>query len=199
MSGSLHLCIDTSPFERVSADLAVATFFSDERPLRGAAGRADWRLCGMVSELIASGRMRGAKGEAVLVPAFGRLAADSVLLLGLGRRSNFRAALSQEIATAALRRGYLLGTRSLVVAPPAASEGFASQARMFLRGAVAAVEEVDAPLRVSLALSPAEYVSGMRELERILEAEPAPCVHLETAPQPVARGRVPTGLGVAAR
>ena len=59
MSGSLRLCVDTSPFERVPADLAVAGFFSDERPLRGAAGRADWRLCGTISELLVSGRMRG--------------------------------------------------------------------------------------------------------------------------------------------
>jgi hypothetical protein len=199
VNGSLHLCIDTSPFERVPADLAVASFFSDERPLRGAAGRADWRLCGMVSELIASGRMRGSRGEAALVPAFGRLAADSVLLLGLGRRSSFRAAWTQEITTAALRRGLLLGARSLALAPPANSEGFAAQAKLFLRGAVAAVEEADASLRVILALSSAESVSGLRELERVLEAEPAPRVHLETAPQLAARGPVPTGLGAGAR
>ena len=199
MSGSLHLCVDTSSFERVPADLAVVGFFSDERPLRGAAGRADWRLCGLVSELIASGRLRGKKGEAALVPAFGRLAAESVLLLGLGRRSSFGTARAQEASAAALRRAILLGARSLALAPATAGEGFPSQADAFLRGAVLAVQEADADIRVSLALTAAEATPGLRALERALEAAPDLEVQLESPTEAGVTTRSPAGFPLGSR
>ena len=69
MTARLELRVDDVPFERAKAELAIAGFFLDERPLRGAAGRADWRLCGAASELLASKRLRGRVGEAVLIPA----------------------------------------------------------------------------------------------------------------------------------
>ena len=108
MSVSIELCVETTPFERIEADLAVAGFFLDERPLRGAAGRADWRLCGVVTELVESGRLRGKVGEATLVPSMGRLAADRVLLLGLGRRSSFRVGRARDTSHAAVERGLAL-------------------------------------------------------------------------------------------
>src|SRR5438874_9265009 len=46
----------------------VLPFFSDERPLRGAAGLCDWRLCGRLSRLLASGRVQGQWGETTLYP-----------------------------------------------------------------------------------------------------------------------------------
>jgi hypothetical protein len=202
VSGSLHLRVDTSPFERVPGDLAVVGFFSDERPLRGAAGRADWRLCGQVSELLASGRMRGKKGEAALVPAFGRLAVESVLLLGLGRRSSFRTARAQETSAAALRRAIGLGARSIALAPPSGVEGFPALADAFVRGAVQAVEEAAADIRVNLALSGAEAASALRALQRVLEAEPGFGVRLESSPgrdTPVNPAASPAGLTTGGR
>ena len=199
MSGSLHLCVDTSPFERVPADLAVVGFFSDERPLRGAAGRADWRLCGTISELLVSGRMRGKKGEAALVPAFGRLAVESVLVLGLGRRSSFRRARAQEASAAAVRRAILLGARSVALAPATGSEGFPSQADAFLRGALLAVDEAVAHIRLRLALFAAEVSPGLRALERVLEEEPDLEVQLESPAEAGARSCLPAGFGAGSR
>ena len=43
--------------ERVRADLAVVPLFAGERPLLGAAGRVDWRLCGRLSHLFAAGHL----------------------------------------------------------------------------------------------------------------------------------------------
>ena len=43
-------------------------FFADERPLRGAAGLCDWRLCGRLSRMLHAGRVRGAWGETTLYP-----------------------------------------------------------------------------------------------------------------------------------
>ena len=72
--------------ERVPADVAVVALFADERPLRGAAGRLDWRLCGRLSRLVAAGRLSGQSGEAVLTPGGGGVRARAVVGLGLGSR-----------------------------------------------------------------------------------------------------------------
>jgi hypothetical protein len=69
-------------------ELLVAPFFADERPLRGAAGLVDWRLCGRLSRLIASGRIQGELGETTLLPAM-RLAFQKVVLVGLGPSEAF--------------------------------------------------------------------------------------------------------------
>jgi len=58
--------LDTDPAERMRADLLVAPFFLGERPLRGAAGRIDWRLGGHLSAMLARGALIKAavvKGE----------------------------------------------------------------------------------------------------------------------------------------
>jgi hypothetical protein len=93
----LRITVDSEPLERIEADAAVAGFFQADRPLRGAAGRADWRLCGMLSELVEAERMSGASGEAVLIPTSGRLRAPRLLVLGLGDSARFGA---PEIAAA---------------------------------------------------------------------------------------------------
>jgi Cytosol aminopeptidase family, N-terminal domain len=56
----------------------------DERPLRGAAGFADWRLCGQLSRLLVDGFFRGTRGESLLLPSNGRIGAPRLVVLGLG-------------------------------------------------------------------------------------------------------------------
>ena len=68
----------TESFERVRVELGVAGFFENEIPLRGGAGRVDWRLCGLISEQLAAGRLSGRLGEALLIPAERRFRADRV-------------------------------------------------------------------------------------------------------------------------
>jgi hypothetical protein len=69
-------------------ELLVAPFFADERPLRGAAGLCDWRLCGRLSRLLASGRLAGGLGETTLLPAM-RFSFDKLVLFGLGPSEAF--------------------------------------------------------------------------------------------------------------
>jgi hypothetical protein len=78
-------------------ELLALPFFADERPLRGAAGLVDWRLCGRLSRLLSAGRVSGARGEATLVPT-GRLPFAKLLLYGLGDSERF----SDEISRAAM-------------------------------------------------------------------------------------------------
>ncbi len=177
MSTSIELCVETAPFERIEADLAVAGFFLDERPLRGAAGRVDWRLCGVVTELVGSGRLRGRVGEATLVPSMGRLAADRVLLLGLGRRSSFRVGRARDTSHAAVERGLALGARAVVLAPPIGGpDSFSRQASGLVRGAIEAAKaarEGNGTLRMSLAMPASAAKEALRSLEKALSADSA--------------------------
>jgi hypothetical protein len=75
--------------DRLQAQLLVFPFFADERPLRGAAGLADWRLGGSLSRKLAAGYLEGAFGEKGMVAAPEKLHAEGVLLFGLGASEAF--------------------------------------------------------------------------------------------------------------
>ena len=172
MTASIELRVETTPFERIAADLAVAGFFLDERPLRGPAGRADWRLCGVVTELVGEGRLRGRVGEATLVPSMGRLGADRVLLLGLGRRSAFRVGRARDTSHAAVSRGLDLRARSVVIAPPIGGpESFARHASGFVRGAIEGARDREGTLEVCVAMAPSQAREGVDSLEKAVAAD----------------------------
>ena len=74
----LSVELTRGPIERTRVEVAIVTFFEDDRPLRGSAGRADWRLCGQLSRLVSEGRIQGRRGEAVLVPTRGGMQAPLI-------------------------------------------------------------------------------------------------------------------------
>ena len=87
---ALHfLAKDLSAWDGSRSDTLVLTLFSDERPLRGAAGLADWRLCGRLSRLIMHGRFSGKRGEILMMPPGRRLPFLRVMLFGLGPSTQF--------------------------------------------------------------------------------------------------------------
>jgi hypothetical protein len=65
-------------------DVLVTGFFRDERPLSGSTGLIDWRLNGMLSRLLAEGKLTGHWKETTLIPSQGRVMPRMILLLGLG-------------------------------------------------------------------------------------------------------------------
>ena len=115
MSVVLRVELETRAVERAEGDLAVAGFFESDRPLRGAAGRADWRLCGLVSKALLEQRCLGAPGEEILVPTLGRMRVPRVLFMGLGDRARFgRKALARR-SEEAVQRGLDMGAQRLVL------------------------------------------------------------------------------------
>lgn len=73
------------PADRIEADVAAALFFSDERPVRGPAALLDWRLNGLLTDLLLQGRAQGKAGERVLVRSNGKILAAWVLFMGGGK------------------------------------------------------------------------------------------------------------------
>lgn len=151
----LSIEIVCQPLERIAADLAVAGFFSDQRPIRGPASRADWRLCGLVSEMIVRGRLSGRRGEAVLIPSLDRLYAPRVMLLGLGQRSKFNLRSSRAVTREAVERALDLRIRSLAFPPLGIDpDDFPRHASVIMQGALEALaSEQRATDRMRLRLS----------------------------------------------
>ena len=75
--------------DELQTEIFVLPFFSDERPLRGAAGLIDWRLCGALSRKIMAGHLDGHFGEKALISAPKKLKSEGLLLVGLGASAAF--------------------------------------------------------------------------------------------------------------
>lgn len=124
---------DLHQIDQVHADTVAIGLFEEDRPPRGLAGLADWRLCGRVSRLIASGSVTGRFREAVLFPAYARLPANRICVLGLGRRSEFTAARAREaswVLAESLRK--LRATSFIVSLPGSPMTAVPPRARMDL-------------------------------------------------------------------
>jgi hypothetical protein len=114
----LRIELANAPIEAVAAELAVVAFFELEALVAGSAGRVDWRLCGALSRLALQGEVRGACGEATLVPSGGGIAAPLVLVLGLGPRAAFDRDALERFAAEALDRSRRLRARSVALGWP---------------------------------------------------------------------------------
>lgn len=78
------LPLDLVRWDEAKRECLVLPVFKDDRPLRGAAGLADWRLCGRLSRLIKANKANGESGETILMPPGRRLAFTKLLWFGLG-------------------------------------------------------------------------------------------------------------------
>ncbi|HLU65692.1 MAG TPA: M17 family peptidase N-terminal domain-containing protein [Kofleriaceae bacterium] len=120
---------ELSKWEEAGGDALVLTFFRDERPLRGAAGLVDWRLCGRLSRLIKLGRIRGEAGESLLMPPGRRLPFSRIILFGLGAAGPF----DEQVFRGHVRRirdvVRRAGVREYAVQPPGRATGLVAPRR----------------------------------------------------------------------
>jgi hypothetical protein len=68
--------------DALAAD-SLAVWVGPERPLRGLASLVDWRMCGALSRAIRTGQFTPEAGEALLLPAAGRLPVGRVFCFGV--------------------------------------------------------------------------------------------------------------------
>jgi hypothetical protein len=153
----LRIELAAGPIESVAAELAVVAFFELEAPVAGSAGRVDWRLCGALSRLALRGDVRGARGEATLVPSGGGIAAPRVLVLGLGPRADFDRAALEHFAADALDRSRRLKTGSVALGwPTRLSIPPSEQVDALLRGLAASLRAASPPESLAVVGTAAE-------------------------------------------
>jgi hypothetical protein len=112
---------DWKSLDSLHAEAILLPFFSDERPLTGALGLIDWRLCGFVSRQIQRGIVHGRLDETVLVPLQSRFASDKLFLFGLGPRDQFDPQLQQQLIERMLDVGTRARVRTMALGLPGRS------------------------------------------------------------------------------
>jgi hypothetical protein len=113
MTGAASLLVGCLPLsleslDRLTAETLVLFPPSDERPLKGAAGFCDWRLCGRLSRLVENGWYGARRHEMLLMDSAGRLPVRIILVMGLGPLSTLDLTAMRRTASRlseALRRG----------------------------------------------------------------------------------------------
>ena len=52
--------------KRLATEALIVGFYEDVRPLKGVAGELDWLLCGALSSLVLTEKLRGSLGDVAL-------------------------------------------------------------------------------------------------------------------------------------
>lgn len=177
MTAPIRIVLTDRPLERVDAEIAVAGFFSDERPLRGGAARADWRLCGGLSRRIESGDLSGKSGEAMLIGCGRALRAPRLMLLGLGDRQTYDRLRVSDETRAALDRCRQLRLRRVALTPLGiASDDLPRHAPALVAGILDAWQRADEPMTLEVCVPRSEMPGALRAFESARDAAGAEAI-----------------------
>ncbi len=183
MKPRLILELTPRPLERVESDVAVAGFFDDERPLRGGAARADWRLCGSLSKRIESGDLLGKSGEAFLIGCGRALRSPRLLIVGLGNRRDFNLVRLSDETCAAINRCDRLRCPEIALSPLGiAADDVPRHAAALVVGIREAFEAVEGPMRIHLCIPRSQLASVQRAFEEACKAARADEIEVRICP-----------------
>lgn len=102
---------------------AVCLFVrQEERPLKGAAGWVDWRMCGKLSRVLLDGFFEGLPLETLLLPSDGRLEVPRLFVFGCGPTAELTAGRLGECFAHAGRTISRAGLKRVAIELPATSE-----------------------------------------------------------------------------
>ena len=191
MSAEIEVALTSRPLERARGEIAVAGFFVDERPLRGGAARADWRLCGGLSHRIESGDLSGKSGEALLIGCGRALTAPRLLLLGLGDRKAFDQIRVTDEIHHAMDRCLKLGLSRVVLSPLGiAPDDIPRHAPALVAGVLAAWQSAPRPMTLRMCVPGTEIPNVQRALDAARKSAAAADFTIrviETEAQPASR------------
>lgn len=151
--------------DKASVDCLVLTAFLDDRPLRGLAGRVDWRLCGRLSHWMQIGFVDLGLGVALLTPMpAARLPMNKILLVGMGRRAEFDGARFDHVCSAIFRHTAGIGVQDVAMAMPG-RVGLDVALRSAVQGLGRAIAQAyDAASLLQLRVTILESIDMQREL-----------------------------------
>lgn len=150
----------------LKSEALTLNVFEDERPLRGAAGLVDWRLCGRLSALAVRGRLTGQLGEVLLIPARPRLPFEKLLVFGAGPSAGFDEGAFRARISAVLDTLTGVRVRGSVMTLPGRSMGRIAAARaieIFLEVAEQHPEHDEVTL--------IEHPDAQKEMQPVVERE----------------------------
>ncbi len=105
----MQISVESGDITKSAAPCIVVNLFDGVTAPAGATGAVDSALTGAISELIASGDIRGKWGEMTLLHTFGKIASPRVLVAGLGKSGEFTTDRVRDVSASISR--YLRGKR----------------------------------------------------------------------------------------
>ena len=142
----MKIVLTITPIEKIFSQCSVCFLPEDMRPLKGAVGRVDWALNGLVSRLIGTGKVSGRFLESVLIRPGRYIAGEKLLLFGIGP---YEACDAERVVQAGKRLIHVLGglhVTDISLAPPTPGKGPAPVdfAEFLTKGFLAEGENKDA-------------------------------------------------------
>ena len=93
---SVTVTVILQDIKKLATEALIVGFYEDVRPLKGVAGELDWLLCGALSSLVLTKKLRGSFGDVALVTSQGKVPAQKIFLVGLGPRAGLTLNRSME-------------------------------------------------------------------------------------------------------
>jgi hypothetical protein len=156
--------LDLSRWDETARDCLVLPVFRDDRPLRGAAGLVDWRLCGKLSRLLKANRACADAGETILLPPGRRLKFTRILWFGLGDAKGYSEERFKKDLAWMLAVVGKAGVKEWAVQLPGRSSG--------LIGARRAVEIIlDDPTLSAHSITLLEDPAGQKDIAELLRSQ----------------------------
>lgn len=109
--------------EKQTADLLIINLFEGVKTPGGATGAIDTSLGGLLTSLIKSEDFKGKLSQTLLIRIQGKHPAKKVLLVGLGKKSEFSSETIRRVAATALKTAKSLNCKSLISILHGAGEG----------------------------------------------------------------------------
>jgi hypothetical protein len=97
----LTLTVLLQDIKKLETGALIVGFFEDVRPLKGLAGELDWLLCGSLSRLILTKKLRGELGDVALLTSQGKLPTQKIFMIGLGPKATFTSSAARSAANTA--------------------------------------------------------------------------------------------------
>jgi len=96
-----------------TGDIIIINLFEGVHTPGGATSTMDKALSGIISKLIRKDELSGKLGETVIVHTFGKIKADKVLIVGLGKTNDLNVEQIRKAAGAAIKRARKAGARKV--------------------------------------------------------------------------------------
>ena len=158
------LPLDLSRWDEAPRDCLVLPVFKDDRPLRGAAGLADWRLCGRLSKLVKANRASAEAGETMMLPPGRRLKFSKILWFGLGDAKGYSDDRFRKDLARILDVVAGAGVKEWAMQPPGRASGLIGARR-----AIELMLEVDTLASQPLAVL--EDPAGQKDIAELLRSQ----------------------------
>ncbi|MGE0398955.1 MAG: M17 family peptidase N-terminal domain-containing protein [Kofleriaceae bacterium] len=158
------LPLDLARWDETARDCLVLPVFKDDRPLRGAAGLADWRMCGRLSRLIKANKATGEQGESMMLPPGRRLRFARIMWFGLGDAKGYSDARFKKDLAWILDVVGKVGVKDWALQAPGRASGLIGARR-----AVELMLENDALVELPIVLL--EDPAGQKDIAELLRSQ----------------------------